>query len=57
MIKQKDSISLLHSQAEQALKKAVRKVIEEHKKSGQPLAIWRNGKVVRLSAKKISKEK
>ena len=31
--------------AYQALKKAVANVIDEHRKSGRPLAIWRDGKV------------
>ncbi len=34
-----------------ALKVAVRKVVENHQKTGRPLAIWRNGKVVMISAK------
>jgi len=40
----------LHDKAFIALKKAVREVIEHHKKTGRPLAIWRNGKVVKVSA-------
>ena len=32
-----------------ALKKAVRGVVERHKKTGLPLAVWQNGKVVRIS--------
>ncbi len=39
----------LQDKAEAALKKAVRGVIKEHKKTGRPLAIWKNGKVVRIS--------
>ncbi len=33
-----------------ALKKAVREVIEQHRKTGRPLAIWQNGKVAWVSA-------
>ena len=33
-----------------ALKEAVREVVEHHKQTGRPLAIWRNGKVVKISA-------
>ena len=33
----------------EALKKAVRGVIEDHKRTGRPLAVWRNGKVVLIS--------
>lgn len=34
--------------AEKALKRAVAKAIDEHRRNGIPIAIWRNGKVVRL---------
>jgi hypothetical protein len=34
--------------AEKALKRAVAKAIAEHRRNGIPIAIWRNGKVVRL---------
>ena len=43
----------LQDKAELALKKAVHEVVERHKKTGRPLAIWKNGKVVKVSAKKI----
>lgn len=36
----------LEDKAVLAMKAAVRKVVERHKKSGRPLAIWENGKVV-----------
>jgi hypothetical protein len=39
----------LHDKAEAALKKAVRGVVERHKKTGRPLAIWENGRTVRIS--------
>jgi len=39
----------LQDKAEAALKKAVRGVVERHKKTGCPLAIWENGKTVRIS--------
>lgn len=39
----------LQDKAEVALKKAVRQVVEEHKKSGRPLAVWKNGKVALIS--------
>ena len=39
----------LQEKAEAALKKAVRGVVERHKKTGRPLAIWENGKTVRIS--------
>jgi hypothetical protein len=39
----------LQDKAEAALKKAVRGVVDRHKKSGRSLAIWENGKTVRIS--------
>jgi hypothetical protein len=39
----------LQEKAEEALKKAVRNVILEHKKTGRKLAIWKNGKTVLVS--------
>lgn len=32
------------------MKEAVRKVIERHKETGRPLAVWENGKVRYISA-------
>ena len=34
--------------AEKAFKRAVTKVIEDHKLTGAPLAIWQDGKVVNV---------
>ena len=36
----------LQDKAEAAMKEAVRQVVERHKKSGRPLAVWENGKTV-----------
>jgi hypothetical protein len=36
-----------------ALKKAVREVVEHHKKTGRPLAVWHDGKVKMVSANQI----
>lgn len=43
----------LQDKAELAMKSAVRKVIAEHKKSGRPIYIWKNGKVARIPAAKL----
>ena len=43
----------LDKKAEKAMREAVRKVVEEHKKSGVSLAIWKNGKVVNVSAARV----
>lgn len=47
------TIDVLQKKAERALKEAVREVVEHHKKTGRPLAIWKNGKVVKISADQI----
>ncbi len=36
-----------------ALKEAVKEVISRHKKTGRPLAIWKNGKTVLISPDKV----
>lgn len=43
----------LQDKAEVALKKAVRGVVEQHKKTGRPLAVWKNGRTVRISPYRI----
>ena len=37
--------------AEVAMKKAIKKVIAQHKKDGRPLSVWEDGKVKRVLAK------
>lgn len=44
---------LLAYKAEEALRKAVAEAIAEHRRNGVPIAIWRNGKVVRIPADQI----
>ena len=39
--------------AEKALKEAVTDTIRDHARTGDPLAIWRNGKVVWIPAKRL----
>lgn len=43
----------LGDMADEALRKAVARVVEEHRKSGEPLAVWRDGKVVRVPADQL----
>ena len=43
----------LEKRAEIAFKEAVEGVIDEHARLGLPLYIWRNGKVVGLSAQEV----
>ena len=39
--------------AEKALKKAVAEAIADHKRTGDPIVIWKDGKVVRVPADQI----
>jgi len=39
--------------AEEALKKAVARTIADHKRTGDPIVIWRDGKVVKVPASQI----
>ncbi|MEI7905627.1 MAG: hypothetical protein WCI43_09505 [Candidatus Firestonebacteria bacterium] len=48
-----NNYSALQAKAVKAMSSAIKKVVKEHKKSGRPLIIWQNGKVVRLSADKL----
>jgi hypothetical protein len=41
---------MLQIKAFKALKEAVREVVLDHKRTGRPLSVWRNGKVVKISA-------
>jgi hypothetical protein len=42
--------SSLTQKAMQALTSAVAKVVEEHRRQGRPLAVWRDGKAVWIPA-------
>lgn len=44
---------LLQRKAFKAFKEAVRGVVEEHKRDGRTLSVWRNGKVIQLSPYKV----
>ncbi|MDO8525432.1 MAG: hypothetical protein Q7S07_02985 [Candidatus Omnitrophota bacterium] len=43
----------LQEKAFKAFKAAIRGVIEDHKRSGRPLSVWRNGRVMRISPDKV----
>jgi hypothetical protein len=43
----------MHVRAEMALKEAVADAIAEHKRMGRPIAIWRDGKVVKIPPDEI----
>lgn len=45
----------LEKRAEMAFKEAVKAVVDEHARLRLPLHVWRNGKVVALSARAVRK--
>lgn len=47
----------LASLALKALRIAVAKTIEEHRLSGDPIVVWKNGRVVRIPASRIPRRK
>jgi hypothetical protein len=49
----KKSSQSLTEKAMQALIEAVAKTVEEHRRRGIPLAVWRNGRAVSVSAAEI----
>jgi hypothetical protein len=53
MKKRKRTPFLLAYKAEEALREAVAEAIADHRRNGVPIAIWRNGKVVRIPAEQI----
>ncbi len=53
MKKKKRTSFLLAYKAEEALRKAVAEAIAEHRRNGIPIAIWRDGKVVRIPPDQI----
>lgn len=46
--KNKIRLSKHGKQAETALKRAVAKIVQEHKRKKIPLAVWRNNQVVKI---------
>lgn len=45
------------AKAEKALKIAVAKTIEEHRRKGDPIVVWKNGKAVWIPASRIPRPK
>ena len=39
----------IQDKAESAMKKAIKKVVAQHKKDGRPLAVWEEGRVRKIS--------
>lgn len=44
------------TEVDRALARAVRRAIREHKEEGLPLAVWRDGRVVWVSAEELEAE-
>lgn len=53
MKKQKRRIPAEARKAERALRIAVAKTIEEHRRTGDPIVVWKNGKVVSIPANQL----
>ena len=49
----KRSIHLINVKAEKALKRAVAETIRDHARTGDPVVIWRDGKVAWVPAKTL----
>jgi hypothetical protein len=41
----------IQDKAEAAMKKAIRKVVAQHKKDGRPLVVWKDGRVQKVWVK------
>ena len=54
--KTRSKFSKFALKAEKAFKKAVKEEIEDHARTGDPVVIWKNGKVVRVPAEQILRE-
>lgn len=59
MIKRKPgrAVPSIVRKAEKALRIAVAKTIEEHRLSGDPIVVWKNGRVVKIPASRIPRGK
>jgi hypothetical protein len=44
----------LVAKARQAIKEAVADAIEDHRRTGDPIVVWKDGKVVELPAEQLS---
>jgi fumarate hydratase class II len=48
----KNRVPAIAFEGEKALQAAVAEVVEEHKRTGSPLAVWQNGSAVMMPADK-----
>ena len=49
----KQSIHRMNLKAEKALREAVAETVRDHYRAGNPLAVWRNGRVEWVRAEKL----
>ena len=49
----KRRVHLINIKAEKALARAVAETIQDHARTGDPVVIWRHGKVALVSAKRL----
>jgi hypothetical protein len=48
------NIKKLGKQADEALRKATREALKKHRLAGNPIAVWRDGKVIILEPHEIT---
>jgi hypothetical protein len=48
-------LSELHQKIDQGVKKAITEAIEKHRKLGESIVIWQDGKIVTLTSEQIPK--
>jgi hypothetical protein len=53
VIRSKKASFPLAAKAEKAIKEAVNEAMIDHKRTGDPIAVWKNGKVAWIPARKI----
>lgn len=52
-VSSKRKLDTYSKNAEKALREAVREALIDHKRTGDPVYVWENGKVVKIPAHKI----
>ena len=50
------SVHLINVKALRALREAVKETIRDHARTGDPIVIWRNGKVIWVPAKQLRQQ-
>jgi hypothetical protein len=55
LIMTENQLSELHQKIDQGVKKAITEAIEKHRKLGESIVIWQDGKIVTLTSEQIPK--